>query len=224
MDPVEHFKKLAKTLNKGFAARDPEAVDRAASVYLDGDFSLMRAQHVIAVEHGFKSWDDLAGKRPIDHHLAITMNRLPTLNDFGIGLFRDDYKRSREAQAKILADGRDVLRQSVDRVNDTKEWLLDSVAPIKTLNTRRSSYGVKHVAEKDIGYITNGVFIAAAVIAGYNYEIHPNSPNVTFGFSEKSLKAIEKGRRQNPQEYGWKLPNWTDPAKEARDSYLAARY
>ena len=33
----------------------------------------------------------------------------------------------------------------------------------KTLNKRGTSYGLKHVCEKDIGYITNGVFIAAAI-------------------------------------------------------------
>jgi hypothetical protein len=53
------------------------------------------------------------------------------------------------------------------------------------------------VAEQDLGYITNGVFIAAAIIAGYSYEI-TDSPNVDFGMSERSHREIGL-RRSNPE-------------------------
>jgi len=59
----------------------------------------------------------------------------------------------------------------------------------KTVNRLHTSYGYKHMAEKDIGeYVTNGCFIAAAVHCGFDYSpCADNSPNVWFNISEKSL-------------------------------------
>jgi len=58
-------------------------------------------------------------------------------------------------------------------------------------------YGLKHIAEKEMGYVLNGVFIAAAIHSGFPYELIPDSPNVRFGISEKSLptyrRRTEKG-------------------------------
>ena len=45
----------------------------------------------------------------------------------------------------------------------TRAWLRRNAAARKTPNPYCTSYGMKHVAERDVGYITNGVFIAAAV-------------------------------------------------------------
>ncbi|MFG3044540.1 hypothetical protein ACGFZR_06375 [Streptomyces sp. NPDC048241] len=50
-------------------------------------------------------------------------------------------------------------------VMETAAWLRENITPIKTPTA--SSYGVKHVRERVTGrYITNGEFIAAALVAG----------------------------------------------------------
>jgi hypothetical protein len=47
-----------------------------------------------------------------------------------------------------------------------------------------SSYGLKHTAANDIGYSTNGIFIAAALSAGFQIErCNPQSPNVYFNIN-----------------------------------------
>jgi hypothetical protein len=66
----------------------------------------------------------------------------------------------------------------------------------KTINRRHSSYGLKHLAEPEIGYVTNGAFIAAAVHCGFSFETYPDSPNVCFGISEKSIKAKQRAHRE----------------------------
>ena len=199
--PVEHFKKLAKTLLKQVQSQDSSACQRARTVYNDlsamsdaevaASFGLMRAQHAVAVEYGFAKWADLLQRSPVDQHIAITMVRLPLLNDFGIGMYSQDRKLPEAERRARFEENRQQLRNSAERVAATVEWLRQNVEPIKTINRKHTSYGIKHIAEKDIGYITNGVFIAAAVIAGYPYEIVPGSPNVPFGMSEKSLKETE---------------------------------
>ena len=51
---------------------------------------------------------------------------------------------------------------------------------------------MKHLAEDEIGYVTNGAFIAAAIHCGFPYQLIPDSPNVRFGISEKSLARTNK--------------------------------
>ncbi|MBI5509138.1 MAG: hypothetical protein HY903_10325 [Deltaproteobacteria bacterium] len=204
--PVEHFKKRAKDLLGQVRAQESEAIIRVRRVYNDlsgkadvdvaSDFGLMRAQHVVAVEHCFASWEALCTSPGVEARLAITMAKIPELNDFGIGLFHDHRRQPLAEQQAIYEKDREVLRKSASTVEATVRWLLENVEPTKNVNPRRTSYGLKHVAEKDIGYITNGVFIAAGIIAGYPYELMPNHPNVQFAVSEKSLREIEARRRQ----------------------------
>lgn len=58
--PVEYFKKEAKKLFRQVKASNDKALARVASVFKDYDeISLMRVQHVIAVEYGFLKWGEL---------------------------------------------------------------------------------------------------------------------------------------------------------------------
>ncbi len=224
--PVDHFKKLAKTLNKKVGDAEPDACARVRAVYKDASeqtdaevasgFGLMRAQHVIAREHGFESWSALLASSGIEARLAITMARLPDLNNFGIGLFPDHYKKPKAEQQAIYEKNRADLRAAVEPVQQTVDWLRQNVEPIKTINTKHSSYGLKHLAEKEVevGYITNGMFIAAAIIAGYEYRIEPGSPNVAFGMSEKSISDITKRRKEPP------APKAPRPTPSVRHFYL----
>ncbi len=206
--PTEYFTKRAKALKKQVLAAEPGACARVRNVFADAknkpdgelatDFGQMRALHVVAVEHGFESWEALSKASPVEARLAITMQSHPELNDFGVGLFYADYKKSKSEQQAIYEANRRALHKSAAAVETTVTWLRENIEPTKTVNKRQTSYGIKHVADKDIGYITNGVFIAAGIIAGYPYEIVPGSPNVPFGMSEKSLREVSL-RRSSPE-------------------------
>ena len=157
--PIKYFKKAAKALHKQVAEGDPEAITRARAVFTDlaekldaevaASFGLMRAQHVVAVEHGFTQWNDLIERSPVELHLAITMAKEPFLTDFGMGLYSEDRKLPKEQREAKLREERKALRKSVDAVWRTVDWLRGNIQPIKTINTKHSSYGLKHVAEKD---------------------------------------------------------------------------
>jgi hypothetical protein len=55
-------------------------------------------------------------------------------------------------------------------------WLQQHMPSIK--GPRRSSYGLKHVVEDRFGeYVSNGEFIAAALIAGFKIQTVYDSPN-----------------------------------------------
>ena len=59
-------------------------------------------------------------------------------------------------------------------------WVLRHTEPIKLYRSRRgdclTSYGWKHAAEKEEGYISNGALIAACYMAGYEVEDRKFSP------------------------------------------------
>jgi catechol 2,3-dioxygenase-like lactoylglutathione lyase family enzyme len=58
---IEHFKKQSKALVRAVKIGEPKAIARVQAVRHEGvlQFGLMKAQHVVAREVGFKSWDDL---------------------------------------------------------------------------------------------------------------------------------------------------------------------
>lgn len=123
--------------------------------------------------------------------IESVIKKIPSLTDFGIGLFDGGRNLGRKEYEEQFKRNQEDLLESVAAFEKACEWL-EQIKKIKTINRKRSSYGLKHVAEKDIGYITNGVFIAAAVHSGFEYKMYDNSPNVAFNMSEKSIKQIEK--------------------------------
>ncbi|MDR3335880.1 MAG: hypothetical protein LBT16_01630 [Treponema sp.] len=70
--------------------------------------------------------------------------------------------------------------------------LLEGMGKIKVINRRYSSYGLKHLLEKETGYLPNGVLIAAAIHCGFRYKVYDNSPNPCFNISNASIKRFEK--------------------------------
>ncbi len=118
-----------------------------------------------------------------ESNIAAVIGRIPGLNAFGVGCFYGVEATDRETQ---LARDRAALLADVDGCSRAESWLRNK-AKRKTINPKRSSYGLKHLAEREVGYITNGAFIAAAVHLGFPYRVHPDSPNVGLGISERGL-------------------------------------
>ena len=197
--PISSLKKQAKTLFKKLNEKDAESLREIQSLFSNIEHpQLMHCQHAIAVRYGFKKWGDIVLSTPTQLSLAITMYKIPLLTAFGIGIYNGhDWsehptkERWKEKEAQ-LQDGRQDLRNNHKAVESTIKWLESNAIKIKTLNRNYSSYSYKHFIEHHVGYITNGVFIAAAIIAGFPYKINPADPNVEFGISEKSVKKWNK--------------------------------
>lgn len=72
--------------------------------------------------------------------------------------------------------------------------------PLQSINTKHSSYGLKHFAERyakiasnnEVDYISNGTLILAMKDAGFEFRKIGNSPNVYFNVSGRAIKAIDK--------------------------------
>lgn len=185
--PVPYFKKEAKKLLKDVNASNEFALFRINAALNDStNFSLMKAQHVIAKEHGFQKWDNLLDATAIQQRLAITMKEEPALNAIGISFPFDSSLSLSQRQVKFK-EAREELKNSFPEIDKIASWFQDNIVPIKTIDRSRTSYRLKHIVERQIGYITNGQFIAAAIICGYPYKAIYGSPNVYFGMSKKSF-------------------------------------
>jgi len=69
-------------------------------------------------------------------------------------------------------------------------WL-STKQKIKTINNKISSYGLKQKVEKRYGeYVSNGVFIAAALYNGF--KIKKSGPNAFFNISHKNMNRWVK--------------------------------
>lgn len=121
-----------------------------------------------------------------DLTLAEVMEQHPQLGRFGIGVFDPDHKPQNVLDAE-LAESRAALVQREATVHEVVGWLhANDLTPIQTPSA--GSYTVKHLVEKDIGYVSNGEFIAAALMVGYPYRYR--TPNVLFGISSRDLRRV----------------------------------
>jgi hypothetical protein len=86
-----------------------------------------------------------------------------------------------ERRAKFDADRAELFAPGeLERFGRAIEWL-SRFDKRETFNQSGTSYGLKHVAEREIGHTTNGVFIAAAVAAGFDARPAAwGSPNAVF--------------------------------------------
>lgn len=92
-------------------------------------------------------------KRILDKEPCLTTVGFETLSTPDFELHRQQLLDSAEACTRVV------------------EWLEKHVRKISSINVRRSSYGLKHQAKKEIGYVSNGMFIAAAIHAGFRFKI-----------------------------------------------------
>ncbi len=118
--------------------------------------------------------------------IAAVMAQIPTLTAHGIGIYERNLPAAQ--RRKKIVEGQVELLDSEEDCTKICEWLAAKSA-IKTAD--KDSYWLKHQAEREIGYVTNGSFIAAAIHSGFPYRLAPGSTNVFFGISHRSLAASD---------------------------------
>jgi hypothetical protein len=119
---LEHARKDAKRLARAVRSGDEEAVARAARVLgerIRERFLLTDAQHVVAVEHGYRSWRELRAAQPAEEVIAtgreyapgdpvllrVTRRRLVWIDDRGGAVARAGTPAGWRDVAERLADG-----------------------------------------------------------------------------------------------------------------------
>lgn len=82
---------------------------------------------------------------------------------------------------------------TLEEQNILLDWC-DLLGKISTINTKHSSYGLKHIFSSSSKgfYISNGTFKGAMLKLGYKYQPISNGINWRFNISEKCLKLLVK--------------------------------
>src|SRR5262249_23851326 len=122
--------------------------------------------------------------------------KIPGLSAYGIGFPRHDDLKPHEHEKWFRREQAELLND-VDGCSRAEAWLRDKPKR-KYVNWRHSSYGLRRIAEKEIGYVSHGAFIAAAIHCGFPYQILPHSPNPSFGICESALQARKLRHQRIP--------------------------
>jgi hypothetical protein len=122
------------------------------------------------------------------HTREIIINILqeyPELNDFGFGLYNSGRGLTQSEKKNALGNDKKDLLNRLEEFEKVCDWLSTKIK-IKSINTKRTSYGLKHLVEQELGcYISNGMLIVAAIHCGF--KVKRKSHNAMFNISEKSF-------------------------------------
>jgi hypothetical protein len=113
----------------------------------------------------------------------------PDLNEWGLGAA--DWRPTADERDAFVREYRKTIRASRSLASfiAARLWL-SRFAKTKALNRRGSSYFLKHVAERDIGYLTNGVFIAAAIAEGFRVQrVGRDNANAWLNIASSALRS-----------------------------------
>lgn len=112
---------------------------------------------------------------------------------------RDELRKLMEQHQDLTSDGwgyarwgtydasRTELLNAVRNVERARAWF-SKFSKTKTPNRKFSSYILKHLLEKESGYVTNGEAIAGAMLAGFAPTSRYDSLNCFFNISSRELK------------------------------------
>ena len=126
--------------------------------------------------------------------LQAVLDAHPDLTAFGFGAW-DERRLTPQERAARIAQGRADLFADPEPFTRARSWLAGQRQTKRVNRAAGSSYGLKHTAEPDIGYTTNGSFIAAAIAEGFTVQRIPGSPNAWFNISTRtSTQALQRQR------------------------------
>ena len=92
------------------------------------------------------------------------------------------------------------LKMSKERKESLKNWIENNFYSRKTMNNQHTSYGLKHILERDTGmYFTNDEFKGGMIEMGYTPH-DTRELNWRFNISERSINDTTK-RINNKNKY-----------------------
>jgi hypothetical protein len=188
---VGNCRKDAKRLSRANGIPLNQALDRVAS---ENGVALPWAKAMVLLQQGeLISVPSASFPTMTRADIQSVMDKCPGLTHFGMGLYRQNHKPLTEL-ASSFAKERVGLLEAVDECNKAVQFLRFATRR-KTLNTKRTSYGLKHSVEHYMKrlpgvknyYVANGAFICAAVHLGFEIApVRPGNPNVNINISERS--------------------------------------
>ena len=122
------------------------------------------------------------------HPLSAVLAEHPTLTVYG-------FENPEETDPAEMQERIAELRRSEAAFDVACVWIREHLPPTPRSRGYYSSYYLKHVAEVEIGYLTNGLFIAAMIHSGHRFrQPGRGNPNAYFPLHKRKVKALERRR------------------------------
>jgi hypothetical protein len=130
--------------------------------------------------------------------LTEVLNQFPLLDNtgfFATEVERDRYYKRMNLAPEYAFDSRRLLAGSAEAFELAVAWITEHLEMQTKFTRTYSSYGLKHICEDSIGYITNGLFIAAMIACGYRIRpMQESVSNVVFNVTRRSVR-VTQGKR-----------------------------
>jgi hypothetical protein len=121
------------------------------------------------------------------HSLVEMLAHHPTLTTLGFESTSASDAAQAERRAELLAD--------VERFEAARRWIRISLPPQSRSRRLFSSALLKQMAEREVGPLSNGVFIAAMLANGHRYlRQGAHNPNAYFPLSTRRVVALDRRR------------------------------
>lgn len=105
-----------------------------------------------------------------------------------------------------------ITGHSETEINEVSEWIRGNIRPAKRVLSGKTSYGLKHLLERDTDiYLTNNEFKDAMMLAGY-MPVNPNELNWRYKISLTS----EENYNESPF-FKWAIANFIDEQSPVGD-------
>ena len=128
------------------------------------------------------------------HPLSAVLAEYPTRTVYG-------FENPDETDPDKMAEHSAELRRSEAAFDAACVWIREHLPPTPRSRGYYSSYYLKHVAEVEIGYLANGLFIAAMIHYGHRFrQPGRGNPNAYFPLHKRKMTALDRRRDRIRQE------------------------
>ena len=129
-----------------------------------------------------------------NHPLAAILAEHPTLTVYG-------FENPEETNPDEMAGRSAELRKSEATFDAACTWIREHLPPTPRSRGYYSSYYLKHVAEVEIGYLTNGLFIAAMIHCGHRFrQLGRGNPNAYFPLHKRQVVGLDRRAERRRRE------------------------
>lgn len=161
---------IKRELKKG--SYSAQAFDFIGNLYME---EAMNSEHIFSPEELQKAegiLSNLLAKYPLLHPAGWATHSYYVYPGF--------------SERDVVAEREAMPKQHAGQFLKACLWIKENMEPSARFCKDISSYGLKHIAEEEIGYIMNGTFIAAAIHCGVDFapiDKSPDPQNLYFKFN-----------------------------------------